>query len=78
MIPFEEFLHAVFYLDLVRPAKAMELGYVDQLAHGAVGLGGIKLNNALETDGLDNQLGEFADGEFLACAHVDVAVANLA
>ncbi len=55
----------------------MEFGDIDELAHGTIGLGGIELDFALETDGLDDELGEFADGEFFACTYVDVAVTNL-
>ncbi len=60
------------------PSQRVELGDIDELAHGAVGLGGIEGDFALEAYGLDNQLGELTDGEFLTGAHIDVAVANLA
>jgi len=56
----------------------VELGDVDELAHSAVGLGGIEGDLALEAYGTDDEFGELADGELLAGAHVDVTVADLA
>ena len=55
----------------------MELAYINEFAHGAIGLGGIEGDFALKAYGLDDQLAEFANGEFLAGAHIDVAVADL-
>ena len=60
------------------PAKGVELGYVDEFTHGAIGLGGIEGDFALEAYSLDNQFGELANGELLAGAHIDVAVADFA
>ncbi len=60
------------------PAEAVELAHVDELAHGAVGLGGVELDCALEADRLDHKLAELAYGQFLARAHINVAVAYLA
>ena len=62
----------------MRPAEGVELGDIDELAHGAIGLGSIEFYGSFEAYGLDDQLGEFADGELLAGAHIDVAVADLA
>ena len=56
----------------------MQFAHIDELAHGAIGLAGIEGDFALEAYGLDHQLAEFADGEFLACAHINVTVADLA
>ena len=72
----EEALHAVFYLNLVGPAEGVEFLHVNELAHGAVGLGGVEFYGALEAYGLDDEFREFADGEFLSCAHIDMAVAD--
>ena len=62
----------------MRPAQRVKLGNVDKLTHRTVGLGGIELYNPLEAYSLDDQFGEFADGQFLAGADIDVAVAYLA
>ena len=60
------------------PAEAVELAHVDELARGTVGLAGIKHDFAIETDRLHHEFAEFADGEFLARTHIDVAVADFA
>ena len=58
-------------------SQGVELGDIDEFAHGAIRLGGIELYCALKAYGLDNELRELTDGEFLACAYIDVAVADL-
>lgn len=78
LVPVEEFLYSVLDFDLVGPSEAVKLADIDELAHGAIGLGGVEEDFALEVNGLYHQLGEFADGELLACADIDVAVAYLA
>ena len=60
------------------PAETVELAHVDELARGAVGLACVEYDFALETDSLHHEFAEFADGELLAGAHVDVAVADFA
>ena len=77
-IPIEEFGYAIFDFDFMSPAKGVEFGDIDELAHGAIGLGGIEGDFALKAYGFHNQFGEFANGEFLASAYIDVAVADLA
>ena len=62
----------------MRPTQRVQLAHVNELAHSAIRLAGIKGYFALKANGLDNQLGELTDGEFLAGAHIDVAVADLA
>ena len=62
----------------MRPAEAVELAHVDELARGAVGLARVEHDFAIETDRLHDEFAEFADGEFLARTHVDVAVADFA
>ena len=77
-VPLEQPSDAVLDLDLVGPAKGVEFADVDELAGGAVRLGRVEAQLALEADGPDNEPGELADGELLAGADVDVAVADLA
>ena len=60
------------------PAKAVEFAYINELARGTVGLACVKVNLALEADSFHHEFAEFADGEFLAGAHVYVAVADFA
>ena len=60
------------------PTEAMELAHVNKLARGSVGLAGVEKNFTFEANRLHHELAEFADGEFLASAHVDVAVADFA
>ena len=60
----------------MRPAEAVEFAYVDEFAHRAIGLACVKHDFAFEAHGLHHKFAEFADGEFLARAHVDVAVAD--
>ena len=76
LVPVEEFLYTFVDFDLVRPAEAVELAYVDKLARSAVGLACVKHDFTFETDRLHDEFAEFADGEFLARTHVDVAVAD--
>ena len=78
LVPLKQLLHAVFNLDLMRPAEGVQFRNIDQLAHRAVRLGGVELHRALEAHGLHYQLRQFADGQLLARAHIDVAIANLA
>ena len=77
-IPVEESAHAVFYLHLVGPAQRVEFGHVDELAHGAVGAGSVEVDGAFKSYSFGHEMGELADGELLARAHIDVAVAYLA
>ena len=62
----------------MRPAEGVEFGDIDEFTHRAIRLRGIELDGAFEAYGLDNELGELTDGEFLAGAYVDMAVADLA
>ena len=71
-------MHALVNFDFVRPSEAMELAYVDKLARRAIGLACVKNDFAFEADCFHDEFAEFADGEFLARAHIDVAVADLA
>ena len=77
LIPVEELLHSILDLNLVSPAEAMKLIYRDELSWGSIRLAGIKLYIAFETYGLYHKFRKFTDSEFLAGAHIDVAVANL-
>ena len=77
-IPLEEFLDTFLYFHFMSPAEGVEFAHVYQFAHGSIGLGSIKLYRSFKTDGLDYQFGEPADGEFLASADIDMAIANLA
>ena len=77
-VPVKEFLDALLDFDAMSPSEGVELGDVDEFAHGAIGLGGIEFDGAFEAYGFDDEFGEFADGEFLAGAYIDVAVAYLA
>lgn len=77
-IPLVETVDAFVDLDLVMPAEVVKLGHVSQLAHRAVGFGGISAEHATEADFLHYLLGKLADGQFLARADVDVAVADFA
>ena len=76
-VPVEKALDSLFDFYLVGPAKAVEFLYINELAHGAIGLAGIKLHFTFKAYCLDNQLGELTDSEFLASADIDVTVANL-
>ena len=51
-----QFGHAVLNLNFVRPAEAVQLADIDELAHGAVRLRSIKLNRAFKSYGLHNKL----------------------
>ena len=55
LVPLEEFLDAVLDFHFVCPAEGVEFGYVDKLAHGAVGLGGVELHSSGEAHGLDDE-----------------------
>ena len=54
----------------------MQLAYINQLAHSAIRLAGIKLNSTLEANGLYYQFRQLTNGKFLACTHIDVTVAD--
>ena len=59
------------------PSKPVQFADIDHLAHGAIGFGGIELHLTFKANGLDDQFGKLADGQFLAGADVDMAVADL-
>ena len=77
-VPIKQFLDTFIYLNLMRPTQRVQLAHVNELAHSAIGLAGIKGYFTLKAYGLDNELGELTDGEFLTGAHIDMAVADLA
>jgi hypothetical protein len=77
LIPFKEFLYAFVNLHFVSPSQGVEFRYVNEFTHGSVRLADIKRNLTLKAYCFDNEFREFTDGKFLACAHIDVAVANL-
>lgn len=55
----------------MRPAKAVQLGDINELAHGAIRLAGIELNCAFKAYGLDNELRELTDSEFPARTYIN-------
>ncbi len=59
-------------VDLGRPAQVVELGDVEHLAGGAVGLGGVEAQRGVGADDVADHLGEVADGDVHAGADVDV------
>ena len=59
------------------PAEGVELGDVGQFAEGAVGLGGVEGEAAAIADGADDEPRQVADGDLVARADVDVAVADV-
>ena len=75
-IPLVEAVDALVNLDGVVPAQTMELGDVGELLERAVGLGRVPAELAPEAYLLHDALGDFLDGDFLARADVDVAVAD--
>ena len=75
-IPIKKFLYAFVDFDFVGPAKAMEFAHVDELARGSVGLAGVEHHFAFKANCLYHEFAEFADSEFLAGTHVNVAVAD--
>ena len=58
------------------PTEAMKFANIDELTRCAIGLTCIKEHFAFEADRFHHEFAEFADGEFLASTHVDVAVAD--
>lgn len=58
------------------PAQGVQFAHVGEFAQGSVGLGGVPLDGAAVTHGGFDHLGELADGDLLAAADVDVAVAH--
>ena len=78
LVPLKQLLDAVLDLDFMRPAEGMQFRNIYQLAHRAIRLGGIELHRALEAHDLHHQLRQFANGQLLARAHIDVAIADLA
>ena len=70
-------LHAFLNVYLVMPAQCVQFAWIGEFAHGAVGFGTVEREFSLITYGVHNQFGQLADRDFLACADVDVAVANI-
>ena len=76
-IPLPQPPYAIVDLHLVMPSQAVDFAHVGEFAWCAVGLGGIPSQLALEIGGFHHLFGQFADGQFLARANVDVAIAYL-
>ena len=62
----------------MRPAKAVKLAYINEFAHGTIGLGSIEFHRAGKADSFNHQFRQLADGELLACSYIDMAIPNLA
>ena len=77
LIPIIESFHTVFDLYLMMPTQAMEFAHVNEFAHDAVRFGGIENDLPLKTHRLRHQLAQFTNRQFLACTHIDMAVADL-
>ena len=77
-IPLKQFLHSFFNLHAMCPTEGMEFADIDELTHRAVGLRRIEHDFTREPDCLNNQVCQLADCEFLACADIDMAIADFA
>ena len=55
--------HAIFEADDRLPAGGFDFADIEEFARGAVGLGRIGEDLALETDGFGHQLGELENGQ---------------
>lgn len=75
-VPFVQPVDALVDFYLVMPAEAVQLADVRELAEGAVRFGGVPAQLTSEADFLHYLPGDLADADFLACAHVYVAVAD--
>ncbi len=58
------------------PTEAMKFANIDELTRCAIGLTCIKEHFAFEADRFHHEFAEFADSEFLASTHVDVAITD--
>lgn len=54
----------------------MEFAYIDELARSSVRLARVEHHIAFKADRLHDEFAKLTDGEFLACTHIDVAVAD--
>ena len=61
----------------VAPTQGVKFAHIGEFAQGAVGLGAVPLDGATVGHGGLDKFGELADGDLLAAADVDVAVAHL-
>ena len=68
-------LDSFLKFSFIGPAKFCCFAYIQQLARGAVGTGGVPLDFALVAHYLGYELGEGTDGELLAGAGIDGFVA---
>lgn len=75
-VPFIQAVDTLVDFHLVVPSQAVQLAHVRQLAQRAVRFRRIPAQLTLEADFLHDFLGHLADRQFLARAHVDVAVAD--
>ena len=75
-VPFEQPADSFFDFNFVGPAEAVEFAYVYEFAHCAVGLGGIKCHFSGKTYGFYNKSGKLPYCQFLACADIDVTIAD--
>ena len=75
LVPGKKTLHAVFNLNFVCPSERMKFADIGEFAHGAIGLRVVKINSASKSYGFYDKFGELANGEFFACADIDVTVA---
>ena len=77
LIPLEQFLYSIFYLNLMRPAKRMQFAYINELSHSSIRLRSIKLYCSFKTDSRNYQFRQFTNSEFFARTYIDMAIADL-
>lgn len=75
-VPAVEGGDAVLEFHGVVPAQGVEFGDVGEFAQGAVGLGGVPLDDAAVAYGALHEFCQLLDGYLLAATDVDVAVAH--
>lgn len=72
-------VHPLTFFDVyfMMPAQCVQLTRVGEFAHGPIGFGSVEGQLSAITHNVDNQFGKPADSNFLTCADVDVAVADV-
>ena len=76
-IPAVHPLYTFFDVYFMMPAQCVQLTRVGEFAHGPIGFGSVEGQLSAITHNVDNQFGKPADSNFLTCADVDVAVADV-
>ena len=70
-------MHPFLNINSMVPPQCVQFTHISQFSHGTIRLGRIKNHLALILRFLHYQIGQGSNGDFFACANIDMAVPNI-